>query len=166
MFKRGMSDKQKSLTFSRIIRSSFLWQFLMAAIMLGMAAFFVSSEHLELAQIRKQFLGIHPIYLLYGILLTCLYILLQGEMYVQSFKTVQWKLKLRTGVLLFLKRNLISVFLPAGGFSSLTFFSSKIQKRGANLSQISLASSIYALCGILTVVFMAVPVFEFLKRKK
>src|SRR5258706_3644998 len=125
--------------------------------MLGMAALFIRSQHVELREIRGQFLGIYPIYLLLGSLLTGLYIFLQGEMYVQSFRTVQWKLKRRHAILLFLKRNLVSVFLPAGGFSSLAFFSENLKQRGASQSQINLASSIYALCGILTVVIVAVP---------
>ena len=126
--------------------------------MLGMAVFFIGSEHVELSQIREQFQGLYPIYLLFGLLLTALYVVLQGEMYVQSFKTVFWKLKLRHAMVLFLKRNLVSVFLPAGGFSSLAFFSGNLEKRGATPSQINLASSIYALCGILTVVIIAIPV--------
>ena len=99
--------------------------------MLGMAGLFIWSEHVELRQIREQFLEIYPIYLLLGGLLTALYIFLQGEMYVESFKTVQYKLKLRHAILLFLKRNLVSVFLPAGGFSSLAFFNGKLEKRGS-----------------------------------
>ncbi len=124
MVKASRENEKKIPRSKKILRSTFLWQFLLAAVMLAMAALFIRSEHVELRQIREQFLGIYPIYLLLGGLLTALYIFLQGEMYVQSFKTVQWKLKRRHAILLFLKRNLVSVFLPAGGFSSLTFWHS------------------------------------------
>src|SRR5258708_7182612 len=147
--------KNKFWRISRIPHFTFVWQFILAGLMLAMTVFFVKSEHVELFQIREQFQNVYPIYLLFGVLLTIIYILLQGEMYVHSFKTVGWTLKLRHGVALFLKRNLISVFLPAGGFSSLAFFSRSIEKRGASKSQINLASSIYAVSGILTVVVVA-----------
>ncbi len=158
MLKTILAVKNKFWSFSRARHLTFLWQLLLAGLMLGMAVFFIRSEHVELSEITEQFQTVYPIYLLFGILLTALYIVLQGEMYVQSFKTVYWKLKLRHGILLFLKRNLVSVFLPAGGFSSLAFFSKNLEKRGATPSQINLASSIYALCGILTVVVIALPV--------
>ena len=116
------------LRISQVPHITFLWQFLLAGLMLGMAVFFIGSEHVELSQIREQFQGLYPIYLLFGLLLTALYVVLQGEMYVQSFKTVFWKLKLRHAMVLFLKRNLVSVFLPAGGFSSLAFFSGNLEK--------------------------------------
>jgi len=163
--KASPENEKKIPRIKKILRSTFLWQFLLAAVMLAMAGLFIRSQHVELRQIREQFLGIYPIYLLLGGLLTALYIFLQGEMYVQSFKTVQWKLKRRHAILLFLKRNLVSVFLPAGGFSSLTFFSGTLEKRGASTSQINLASSIYALCGILTVVIVAVPALGYVLIK-
>ncbi|HYK75913.1 MAG TPA: phosphatidylglycerol lysyltransferase domain-containing protein, partial [Daejeonella sp.] len=53
---------------------------------------------------------------------------------------------------------LLSVFLPAGGFSSLAFFTKRIESRGISLSRIHLASTIYAFCGILSVVLVAIPV--------
>ena len=165
MVKASPENGKKISRIQKILRSTFLWQFLLAAVMLAMAGLFIRSQHVELGQIREQFLGIYPIYLLLGGLLTALYIFLQGEMYVQSFKTVQWKLKRRHAILLFLKRNLVSVFLPAGGFSSLTFFSGTLEKRGASTSQINLASSIYALCGILTVVIVAVPALGYVLIK-
>jgi len=163
--KASPENEKKIPRIKKILRSTFLWQFLLAAVMLAMAGLFIRSQHVELRQIREQFLGIYPIYLLLGGLLTAFYIFLQGEMYVQSFKTVQWKLKRRHAILLFLKRNLVSVFLPAGGFSSLTFFSGTLEKRGASTSQINLASSIYALCGILTVVIVAVPALGYVLIK-
>ena len=58
---------------------------------------------------------------------------------------------------LFLRRNFISVFLPAGGISSLAFFTSKTEKRGVSKTEIHLSSSIYAVCGILSVFVIAVP---------
>ena len=61
--------------------------------------------------------------------------------------------------MLYLKRNFVSVFLPAGGVSSLAFFSGAIEQKGVAKSQINFASSIYGFVGILSVVVMAIPVF-------
>ena len=126
--------------------------------MLGMAIFFIRHEHVELFRIWHQFRYADPFYLAFGGLLTIIYILLQAGMYVESFRSLDASIPLGTATSLFLKRNLISVFLPAGGFSSLAFFSKEIEKRGVTKSKIHLASSVYALCGLLSVVIVAIPI--------
>ena len=68
---------------------------------------------------------------------------------------------LRVALRMFLKRNLLSVFLPAGGFSSLAFFTGEVESRGASKSQIHLASTFFAFFSILSVVVVAFPVFGF-----
>ena len=55
----------------------------------------------------------------------------------------------------------MSFFLPAGGISSLAFFTDGLQKQGIKKSQIHFASSIYGFVGILSVVIVAIPVFIF-----
>lgn len=57
---------------------------------------------------------------------------------------------------MFLKRNLLSVFLPAGGFSSLAFFTGEVESRGASKSQIHLASTFFAFLSILSHLFKGV----------
>ena len=71
------------------------------------------------------------------------------------------RLKLWDAIILFLKRNFISVFLPAGAVSSLAFFSNEIEKKGITRTQVYFASSIYAFVGILSVVIVAIPAFLF-----
>jgi phosphatidylglycerol lysyltransferase len=75
------------------------------------------------------------------------------------------KLKLWDAIILFLKRNFISVFLPAGAVSSLAFFSNEIEKKGITRTQVYFASSIYAFVGILSVVIVAIPAFCLLYRE-
>jgi phosphatidylglycerol lysyltransferase len=82
-------------------------------------------------------------------------------MYVTSFSTVHCKVSLISATILFLKRNFISVFLPAGGVSSLAFFAGEIEKKGITKTQIHFASSVYGFVGILSVVIVAVPAFFF-----
>lgn len=138
-----------------------LWQVTLAAVMLVLGWLFIRNQQVELIEIRKQFGRVYPIYLVFGILLTAAYILLQGEMYVQSFKSVRAKVNLITATSLFLKRNFVSIFLPAGGFSSLAFFNGKLEQNGVSKTQIHVASAVYALCGILSVLVLGIPVFAF-----
>lgn len=146
---------------SRLLYNKFFWQLLLATFMLGMAFFFIKHEHVELFQIREQLLESNPWYVALGILLTGVYIYFQAQMYAYCFKSLGVAIRLQTTTLLFLKRNLISVFLPAGGFSSLAFFTKKIEQEGATLSQVHLASTLFALFSILSVVIVAFPILGF-----
>jgi len=142
----------------KLFYNRFFWELLLAAFMLGMAVFFIRHEHVELLEIKKRFSELNLFYVLVGAIVTLIYLLLQGEMYVQSFKAIGNSVSLRVCMQLFLKRNLVSVFLPAGGFSSLAFFSKNIESKHITKSQVHLASTIYGLCGILSVVVVAIPV--------
>lgn len=78
-------------------------------------------------------------------------------MYYASFRAINSKISFRQSVFLFLKRNFISVFLPAGGVSSLAFFTEPIEKEGVKLTQIHFASILYGFVGILSVIIVAIP---------
>lgn len=143
---------------SHLFYNKFFWQLVLAFFMVGMAVFFIRNEHIELIQISQQLSTSHPGYIGLGILLTVVYILLQGQMYVHSFKALGKSIPLSTAVRLFLKRNFVSVFLPAGGFSSLAFFTKEIESHGPTQSQIHLASTLFAFCSILSVVIVGLPV--------
>ena len=143
---------------SSLVYNKFFWQFFLAAFMLGMAVFFIRSEHVEVFQIKSQLTTAVPLYVAFGILLTGIYILAQGQMYVHSFKALNVHISLGNAIKLFLKRNLISIFLPAGGFSSLIFFTREIEEEGISKSKIHLSSTLFAFCGILSVVLVAIPV--------
>ncbi len=80
-------------------------------------------------------------------------------MYVFSFASVRIKVSLFDSTILFLKRNFISIFLPAGGITSLAFFTGTIESKGITKTQIYFASSIHGFIGILTVVIIAIPAF-------
>jgi phosphatidylglycerol lysyltransferase len=140
-----------------LFHKQFFWQLILSLFMIGMAIFFVKNEHLELIDIKNKFSELNLFFVFLGALVTLLYIFLQGLMYVQSFKTLSLSLTIKKAITLFLKRNLISVFLPAGGFSSLVFFSKDIESKQISKSQIYLASTLFAILGILSVVFIAIP---------
>ncbi len=134
-----------------------LWQIAVAVLMLLMTIYFVKNEHLELAEIRKTLDNVQSIYVFLGLFITIIYLLLQAAMYVFSFKTVGINVGLNDALHLYLKRNLISVFLPAGGFSSLVFFNKPLSKKGIETSDIYYASYVYGLTGLLSVAVVALP---------
>lgn len=153
-------DKAKSFI-SKLLYNKFLWQLIFASFLIGMAVFFIRHENIELFRIRDQLSSSIPLYVAFGILLTCVYIIFQALMYIHSYKAMGINIPLKVALRLFLKRNFISVFLPAGGFSSLAFFTGEVESRGASKSQIHLASALFAFLSILSVVVISFPILGF-----
>lgn len=133
-------------------------QFILTILFIAIATWFVKNQQSEFGQVKGVLLASQWQYILTGILVTAIYIILQGFMYKMAFSSVRKKIPLTSTLLLFLKRNFISVFIPAGGVTSLLFFTGDIEKRGISKTKIHFASSIYAFVGILTVVSVAVPI--------
>jgi phosphatidylglycerol lysyltransferase len=144
--------------FSKLIYNKFFWQFFVTAFMLAMAIFFFREQRIELFRIKDELGKSDPFYIILGIIITGIYVLAQAQMYVHSFRALNKNLPLGSALRLFLKRNLVSVFLPAGGFSSLAFFTKEAEDHGISKSNIHLASTIFGLCGILSVVVVGIPV--------
>ena len=126
---------------------------------IGLAIWFIKHEGAELAEVRPLLSTASLPWLIAGLALSVVYVFIHGAMYKAAFASVASKVSVLDGTVLYLKRNFVSVFLPAGGVSSLAFFSSAIEKKGVNKSQINFASSIYGFVGILSVVVIAIPVF-------
>ncbi|MDP4277799.1 MAG: lysylphosphatidylglycerol synthase domain-containing protein, partial [Bacteroidota bacterium] len=138
--------------------NKFFLQSLLALFMVGMCAFFISHEHLEMVKIREQLTECNPWYVLLGLVLTVCYVLLMGLIYIETFKSVGKKVSFSSTIKLYLKRNVLSVFLPAGGFSSLVFFTKEVENEGATKSQIHLASTLYGFVSMASVVVVAIPI--------
>ena len=134
-----------------------VFQAILAFLFIGLAIYFVKHERSELVQIRETLENASRLKVLAGVVLAAIYIVVQGLMYFFSFRSVNQRITLRSAMILFLKRNFVSVFLPAGGISSLAFFTRDIEEQQVTKSQIHFASSIYAFVGILSVVIVAVP---------
>ncbi len=141
--------------------SGIIVRYSLTGLFIGLAVWFFHHEKTELHSVSKVIFEARPAWITAGLGLVIIYILLQGFMYVASFASVNAKVTLWDAVILFLRRNFISVFIPAGGISSLAFFSKAIEKKGVSRSQIYFASSIYAFVGILSVIVVAFPAFLF-----
>jgi phosphatidylglycerol lysyltransferase len=150
--------KGKSIPFFRE-NGRILAQFIFALLFIGLAIWFLKHEKTELHDVRNLIATSKWQVILIGSCLAVIYIILQGLMYKAALASLGSRVPLHSTIVLFLKRNFISVFLPAGGVSSLMFFTEDIEKRGISKSRIQLASSIYAFTGILSVVLVAVPAF-------
>ncbi len=124
-----------------------------------MAWWFFHHEKNELKQVPKILAGSDISWLIAGGLLVIGYIVVQALMYNSSFQAVGAKVSLQDTIPLFLKRNFISVFLPAGGVSALAFYNRSIEKKGVGRTQIHIASAIYGFVGIFSVVIVAIPSF-------
>ena len=140
-------------------------QIVVSLFLLVLCVYFIKNEHLEIQKIKETISYANLWYIFLGIGITLLYILLQSGMYVRSFKAIGSSISLVLAIRLFLKRNLISVFLPAGAFSSLAFFNKELRQKNISNTQIYFASYLYGLCGLLTVVVVAVPVLLYLLFK-
>jgi phosphatidylglycerol lysyltransferase len=156
--------KEKSIPFVRE-NSKLIAQFFLTALFFALGIWFLKHERAELAEVKSTLLASQWQWIILGIFITAVYITLQGLMYVSSFSSIQCKVKLTDTIALFLKRNLVSVFLPAGGVSSLVFFTGPLEKKGISRTQIHYASTLYAFVGILSVVVVAIPVFVLLLLK-
>ena len=161
----GQFIKDRSLPFIRE-NSKLLAQAIFTIFSIGIGIWFINHEHTELAEVKRVLFNADWKFVLAGILLTVVYILLQGLMYTASFASIRHRISLLSAVVLFLKRNLISIFLPAGGISSLAFFTDEIEKKGITKSQIHFASTVYGFVGILSVIVVAVPIFIYSNSKR
>jgi phosphatidylglycerol lysyltransferase len=134
-------------------------RFILTFFFFALGIWFIKHEGAELIEVKNVLFSARWPWVLAGIGLTAIYILLQGQMYVYAFAAGHCKVSLLDSTVLFIKRNFISIFLPAGGISSLAFFTGAIENKGIRKTQIHFASSIYAFIGILTVVMVAIPAF-------
>jgi phosphatidylglycerol lysyltransferase len=138
--------------------SKFIATFLLAVLFITVGAWFFRHEQPELGQIKQVILTASLKYIIPGIAVTILYVVLQGFMYKMSFASLRIKVNLSRTILLFLKRNFIGIFMPAGGVSSLAFFTDDIEGEETTKTKIHFASSIYAFTGIVTLVLVAFPI--------
>ncbi len=134
------------------------WKEILAGLMILLAFIFFRGERKELEDIIPNIENGDPFWLAAGVAVTILYVLMQSGIYVSSFASIGLKLKWVDAIELFLKRNFLSIFLPAGGVSALAYTPSQLRKRGFNKTQINQASGLYGFAGLFTVFLVGLPV--------
>ncbi|MGE6354975.1 phosphatidylglycerol lysyltransferase domain-containing protein [Flavobacterium sp. NPDC079362] len=152
--------KKKALTFFSK-NGKLSGQVILTFFFIFVGIWFIKEEHNELYQIKNSITEAQPQWVIIAFLVTFIYIFLQGLMYVVSFDAIGAKITWKDANILFLKRNFISVFIPAGGITSLFFFTDTLLKKGTTKTDVHLASAIYGFVGIVSVILLAIPLFLF-----
>lgn len=126
------------------------------------AFYFFRKEQGEFGKVRDVLSSVRISWLLWGILLVITYIALQALMYVTSFAAVGARINYFGAVELYLKRNLVGIFLPAGGVTSQTFFKSIPERQKISNTKTNFASYIFVVLGIASVIVVGIPVILYL----
>lgn len=142
------------------------WKELLGLVFLLVAFFFFRQQRKELVSLGSSLKHTNIPWLLTGIAFTVVYILLQAALYVYSFLAVGGRISWLNATELFLKRNVIAVFLPAGGITALAYLPANIRKSQVHKQQVHQASVIYGFIGIFSVFIVAVPVLLYLSVQK
>ncbi len=130
------------------------------------AIYFLKHEKTELVQVKAVLLQADKWLILLGISLVLFFTVVQGWMYRYSFKAVQKNISLLSGILIYLKRNFISVFVPAGLITNIFFFNKGIEEKyGIDKTYSYYASTIFSICSIASSIIIAIPVLFLLFLK-
>jgi phosphatidylglycerol lysyltransferase len=133
---------------------------LLAILMLLLAIVFFRSERRELNTLIPHLRQANGWWLLAGLTVTALYVVFQSGIYRKSFAAIGLPFSWGNSILLFLKRNFISVFLPAGSISALAYSPSQIRKAGFTKTKVYQAGALFGFAGLLTVVIVGMPVIS------
>ena len=137
------------------------WREILGILMLLLAIIFFRSERKELKAIIPEIRNANSFWMLIGFALTIVYLFLQGGIYKKCFAAINLSLGWGKSVILYLKRNFIGVFLPAGNVSALAYSPSQIRKAGFTKTQVHQASALFWFIGLLTVFIAGLPVIIF-----
>lgn len=151
----------KMVISSKIIKTA--GSLVLTLLMLGFAIDFLLHEGINISQVGRALGKVPPYWLYLGLGLSATYVWIHGQMYRASFRALGLRVSTKNMVRLFLKRNLVSVFLPAGFLSSQAFFSKEIERlEKVNEHQVLAASGIFAIAGLLSMLLLGLPVLGWL----
>ena len=151
--KTASQNRFKSLSF---------WFKSVLVILIGWLIYqFFQQGRVEIPQLLNRLQNANKMWLSIGVLLSFVFVFLQGEMYVWALRCVGENVSRRVAILLYLKRNFVSVFLPVGSISSLAAFSQDVENQGITKLKMSAASAIYLVAGIVTLWVVAIPILIF-----
>uniref|UniRef100_UPI004048AB3D phosphatidylglycerol lysyltransferase domain-containing protein n=1 Tax=Mariniflexile sp. TaxID=1979402 RepID=UPI004048AB3D len=128
--------------------------------------YFFRHERSELAGVKNVLYQADLYLMLWGTFLSFVFVWVQGLMYQYSFKAIQQEIPIKTAILLFLKRNFISVFLPGGMVTNMFFFNKDIEKKqGISRTLILYASTLFSICSVASSIVVLVPALILLLLK-
>ncbi|HEU0064230.1 MAG TPA: lysylphosphatidylglycerol synthase domain-containing protein, partial [Flavisolibacter sp.] len=134
------------------------WREILACLLLFIGIYFFRQQRNQLSAIVPYLHSAKTFWLVTASLITVAFIFLQSAMYVNSFAAVDTKLKWKYAVELFLKRNLLGIFLPGGGVSALAYIPVNIKRFVEEKVKIHQASGIFAFAGMISTFIVGLPV--------
>jgi phosphatidylglycerol lysyltransferase len=138
------------------------WKEALAIIFIIIAIYFFWKQRGELRSLGTSLENTRRLWLWLGIGGTVIYVMLQSALYVYSFRAIGGKITWLSAIELYLKRNVIAVFHPAGGITALAYLPSNVRESQPNTQQVHHASVVYGFIGIFSVFIVAVPVLLYL----
>ena len=142
-------------SFSIRVQGKYILQISLTLLIIALCVYFIKHEGPELHQAFQVIRGSSIWFNAVAFLVTIAYVLIHGLLYKASFKSLNVNLPYKSLLLLSLKRNFISVFLPAGGVSSYAFFNKEIEQEGVSKTKIYLSSVVYGIVGFASLVVIA-----------
>jgi phosphatidylglycerol lysyltransferase len=144
--------------FLKSVSSKIPWKEILALLILLLAVLFFRGERKELSAIIPEVkrAGVSSLAILLS--LSAAIVILQGGMYRYSFAATGRTLTWLAAIQLFLKRNFLGVFLPAGSVSALAYSPSQLRKAGFTAVQIHQSSALFAFAGLVSVFIVGIPV--------
>ena len=128
-------------------------------LILVFAIYFLKEQQGEISKVKESLRHVDVFWFTLGMLLVLLFVLVQGIMYQKSFKSVNESISLKTGIFLFLKRNTVSVVLPAGLITNMFFFNKGLKRQyGIESEKSYAATSVFTFVSIASALFFTLPV--------
>lgn len=134
------------------------WREILAVLLLVIGIYFLRKQKGEVMAILPYLYGANGLWLGVAAAVTLLFVLLQSAMYRNSFAAVATSLPWIYAIELFLKRNLLGVFLPGGGVSALAYVPVNVKKAVQQRTRIHQASGIFAFAGMVSTFIVGLPV--------
>lgn len=146
---------------SRFFSFMTYWKEVLAVLIILLAIYFFRNQVGEIKSIIPNVLNANFAWTLPALMITLLFVFLQALMYVASFRSVGIRINVPDATELYLKRNVLSVFLPAGAIASLAYTPHRLKKKQVNSPQGVKASLLFGYIAIFTVFLVGVPVVAY-----
>jgi phosphatidylglycerol lysyltransferase len=134
------------------------WKELVAVLFILFGVYFFRQERHELRMLVPFLRKANSAWILTGIAVTFIYIFSQSVFLLFSFKSVKVHLRFTSSLVVFLKRDFISVFVPGGGAAAFAYLPSMMRKEQIEQRKIFQAAGINSIIGTLTVIIVGLPV--------
>lgn len=157
-----LNIKMKEIIISGNVKKKWNWKVILAVVFILFAGFFFWQQRNELVTINRSLQQVNGFWFFVGFFFTVAYVIFQAALYVYSFRSVDGIISWKDALRLFLKRNVVAVFLPGGGLTALAYVPNEFKVKLSDQQKLHQASVIYGFIGIFSVFIVAIPVLLYL----